>query len=234
MQQKRKFRSPFIKKTENGNTLTLSTPIPPESPLSKHFQFITELPLCKFIEVAVDENYAALIISGIPDIGVLHNAWYEIYQQYLDAMGDSNQLLVLKLYREITRLTVQQEQIQSCIEVLSKFKSVDKLKKFEDHLNSMLNCRFQFKEKRADDLLRAGRIARQLSFKIDIKQKQLDNILASAPKDGVKISREYFQSVLITLSDYSKYPVMDSITTYEFCERVKRFTAFVQAQKQKK
>lgn len=230
MQQKKTFQSRFTRKTESGNNLTHSKPIPAAIPSSKCFRSITELPLSKFIEVAVDENYAALIVSGMPDIGVLQDAWYEIYQQYLDAMGDSEQLMILKLYREITRLVIEQDQIQMLIDFLSIYN----YKAYNDRLNALLQTKFQFKEKKKDDLQRAARIARQMTLKLDIKQSQLVRIQEKMPKEGVKISREYFQSILITLSDFSKYPIHDNISTYEFCERVKRFTSFVQAQKQKK
>jgi hypothetical protein len=230
MQQKNTSRSPSIKKTENGSNSTPSKPTDSVIPSFKYFQSITELPLSKFIEVAVDDNYAALVISGNPDMDVLKDAWYEIYQEFLDSMGDANQLLILKLYKEITRLAIQQEQIQMLIDFLSVYK----YKKYEDQLNKILLTKFQFKDKRKDDLERSVRIARQMSIQIDIKQMQLNNIRDKAPKDGQKISRGYFQSILITLSDFAKYPVLESITTFEFCERVKRLTAFAQAQKQKK
>lgn len=227
MQKKTTSQSPSTKKTENGSNSTLSKPTPKGSLSPKFFRTITELPLSKFIEVAVDDNIMALVISGIPTEDELRDAWYEIYQEYLDSMGDANQLLILKLYREITRLTLQQEQIHMLIEFLSTYK----YKKFEDTLNALLSSRFQFKEKRKDDLERAGRIGRQMSIKVDIKQMQLDNLREKMPKEGEKITRAYFQSVLITLSDFSKYPIHDSITTFEFCERLRRFGEFVKKQK---
>jgi hypothetical protein len=229
MQKHTTFRSQSTRNKENGGSQKHSQPTQTDTTSPKWYQSITELPLSKFIEVAVDGNYAALIKSGFPSESQLHEAWFGIYQEYIDAMGDNNQAMIMRLYSEITQLSITLAQVQSLIDILSVYK----YKKFEAQLNKLLASNFAFDKTRAQDLQKCDRLAKGIGLKVTIKTAQLESITKKNEVGDTKVSREYFQSVLITLSDFSKYDINDSITTFQFCERVRRFGTYLQSKKNK-
>jgi hypothetical protein len=186
--------------------------------------------LNKYIECAVDGNLAALIISGYPSQEQLENAWLEIAEQYAEFMGDAERKMYIKLYKELVFLNIEYQQILSLIEVLA----IVVYKPFEQKLNELLFTNFSFTANREKELDTCFRLSKSTLLKIDMKKAQLDGLKEKGENKSKGPTREYFQSILITLSDHSKYPVLDSITTFEFCERVKRFTQFVEKQKAEK
>jgi hypothetical protein len=186
--------------------------------------------LNKYIECAVDGNLAALIISGYPSQEQLENAWFEIAEQYAEFMGDAEHKMYIKLYKELVFLNIEYQQILSLIEVLA----IVIYKPFEQKLNELLFTNFSFTANREKELDTCFRLSKSTLLKIDMKKAQLDGLKEKGENKSKGPTREYFQSILITLSDHSKYPVLDSITTFEFCERVKRLTQFVEKQKAEK
>lgn len=230
MQWHRIYQLLFTKKPANGSTVMPSTLIEAVIPSNKWYRNITDLPLNKYIECAVDGNLAALIISGYPSQEQLESAWLEIAEQYADMMGDAEHKLYIKLYKELIILNIEYQQILSLIKVLT----LVKFELFEQKLNEILFTNFSFTTNREKELDTCFRLSKSTLLKIDMKKAQLDGLKDKGEKKGKGPTREYFQSILITLSDHSKYPVLDSITTFEFCERLKRFTQFVEKQKAEK
>jgi hypothetical protein len=224
------FQWLFTRKRASGSTATPSTPIETATQLSKWYLSITDLPLNKYIECVVDGNISALIISGYPTQEQLEAAWLEIAEQYADAMGDAEHRMYIKLYKELVYLNIEYRQILGLIEVLTMVV----YKPFEQKLNELLFTNFSFTTNREKELDTCFRLSKSTLFKIDMKKAQLDGLKEKGEDTDKTPTREYFQSVLITLSDYSKYPVQETITTYQFCERVKRFTQFVEKQKAEK
>jgi hypothetical protein len=230
MQWQKIFRWLFTRKQANGSTATPSTPIEIATQLSKWYLSITDLPLDKYIECVVDGNLSALVISGYPTQEELEAAWLEIAEQYADAMGDAEHRMYIKLYKELVYLNIEYKQILSLIEVLT----IVVYKPFEQKLNELLFTNFSFTANREKELDTCFRLSKSTLLKIDMKKAHLDGLKEKGEDTDKTPTREYFQSILITLSDYSKYPVQETITTYQFCERVKRFTQFVEKQKAEK
>lgn len=228
MPKKTRYRLPFTKKQENGNTATPSAPAQQDIPSNKWYQSITELPLNKFIECTVDGNLSALVISGFPLKDQLLLAWAEINEQYGDAMGDNDHRLYNKLFKDIAIHSMDFRQIHALIEILRNHR----YKPFEARLNSLLYTNFLFANNRQKELDTCERLSKSISVKIDMKSAQLEALKAKQVK-GSKPTREYFFTWLITLSDHAHYPVPDTITVFEFCARIKRLNQFVDQQKQK-
>jgi hypothetical protein len=220
----------FTRMRANGSTATPSTPTETAIPSSKWYRNIADLPLIKYIECVVDGNLAALIISGYPSQEQLESAWVEIAEQYADIMGDAEHKMYIKLYKELVILNIEYQQILSLIEVLTMVQ----YKPFEQKLNELLFTNFSFTNNREKELDTCFRLSKSTLLKIDMKKAHLDALKEKGENSDKTPTREYFQSILITLSDHSKYPVLDTITTFEFCERVKRFTQFVEKQKAEK
>lgn len=201
----------------------------PGTQSAKWYQSITELPLCKFIECAVDGNLAALITAGLPTQEQLLLAWAEINDQYADAMGDNDHKLLNKLFKDITILSIDYGQIQALIEALRNHR----YKPFEERLNTLLYTNFKFADNRQKELDTCHRLSKSILVKIDLKTAQQEALKAKQTS-GNKPTREYFFSWLINLSDHAHYPVPDTITVFEFCERIKRFNKFIELQNKKK
>jgi len=228
MQQKKKYRLPFTKSRANGNSATHSSPTPKDTQSHKWYQSIVDLPLNRFIDCACNNNLSALIISGFPDPEQLTIAWAEINEQYSEAMGDSTHKLYVTLFKEVTALTIDLRQIAALIELLYQVK----YKPFEDRLNSLLFTNFRFEDNRTKELETCTRLSKSIAVKIDLKTARLV-AMQSGNVDKKKPTPEYFYSVLITLSDHAQYQITDSVTVFEYCERVKRLGQYVDKQKQK-
>lgn len=227
MRKKRKYPWQFIRKPANGNTAMRSMLSQQGSPSARWYRSISELPLNKFIECLVDGNLSSLIIWGFPAAEDLENAWIDLREQYSDTMGDAEHKLAITLFKEITILSIELQQIKSLIEILSFVR----YKPLEDQLNQLVFTNFSFTDHREKELQTCLRLSKSLLIKLEMKTNQYHALKEKNIGPVGKPTREYFQSLLITLSDYSRYLVPDTITTFDFCERIKRLTDFIQKQK---
>lgn len=220
-------RWPFTKKQGNTSSAMPSSPTSKDIPSCRWSQGIATLYLDKFIDVAVDGNYSALIIAGYPAQLELELAWANIQQEYAHAIGDHEHKLYVSLYNDITLIQIKLHEVRELVKVLAKFY----YKPLADKLNNLLLTAFKFDPDKPEEYLKLlqGCLNRAKGWQIDLELKQIhfDAIQEKNKQSGTKSTREYFQSVLITISDHAKYPVIAaSITVYEFCERVKRFNKY--------
>lgn len=219
---------PFTKTAKSSNTSMPLKPMPTDTdqPSGKWYQHITELPLNKYIDCVVDDNVYALVISGQPSDFDLSLTWVQIQQEYSDITGDNEHRMYVLLYRDIKALEMTLKLIHYLVEQMKKVYHEE----FARRLNALLKTSFEFDyrqpEKYFNELTRC--ITRSKGIKIDLSLKmvQFEAIQNKNKEKGSKPTREYFQSILITLSDHAKYPVQDSITVYEFSERLRRFTKY--------
>lgn len=195
---------------------------------AKWYQHITELPLTRFIDCTVDDNLYALVISGSPSLEQLRQAWAQINLEHADVMGDHEHMLYVSLFRDIKILETTLAQIHWLVGQLREVYYVE----FANRLNKLLLTHFKFDPadpKKYFDLL-TGCINRSKAFKIDLDLKLIQfEVLQKSRKEqgeGKKPSREYYQALLITISDHAKYQVPDTITVFEFCDRIRRFNEY--------
>jgi hypothetical protein len=171
----------------------------------------------------VDDNLYALVICGKPEDDELLAAWLQIQGEYADAIGDSEHRMYVSLFKEITILGTNLQLIEYAVEILEKLYS----KEFADRLNKLLNTSFQFDP--ADPVKYKATLknclmrSRSIKINLDLKRIQMEAIQEKMKEPGKKPSREYFQSILITLSNHVKYQLQDNITVYEYCNRLQRF-----------
>jgi hypothetical protein len=196
-------------------------------PSAKWYQHITELPLSRFIDCTVDDNLYALVISGHPSQEQLQLTWAEMQQEYADVMGDNEHKMYVILYRDIKVLEITLQLIHWLVAQMKEVYYAE----FANRLNRLLNTTFKFDhtqpEKYFNELNRC--INRSKAYKIDLDLKlQQFEAFKKNKETGSKPTREYYQSILITLSDHAKYPVQDNITVYEFSERIRRFSKYCQ------
>ena len=234
MQLRITSRWPFIKKENLISTAKPPQPLPTITPSGKWYQNITELPLSRFIDVTVDGNVYALVISGKPTLNDLETTWENISTQYSDAMGDSEHQLYLSLYKEIHILTATYKSIFDIVEILRGFPHEG----LKTELNSLVGTSFKFDyadpEKYHNELDRCLKRSKGLKIQLDLKLKSFEAISAKFKDNAGKPTREYFYSVLITLEDYSKVRLDENITVFQFCERVKRLNKHIKSMEKKK
>jgi len=195
---------------------------------AKWYQHITELPLTRFIDCTVDDNLYALVISGNPSLEHLRQAWAQINQEYADVMGDHEHMIYVSLFRDIKVLETTLAQIHWLVGQLREVYYDE----FAKRLNKLLLTNFKFDhtqpKKYFEELTRC--INRSKSYKIDLDLKLAQfEVMQKSKKDqgeGKKPSREYYQAILITISDHAKYMVPDTITVFEFCDRIRRFNEY--------
>jgi hypothetical protein len=196
------------------------------TPSAKWYRHITELPLNRFIDCLVDDNIYALVITGNPDQVELKAAWLDIQSEYADAIGNSEYRLFVNLMKEVIVLGTTLDQINVLVSLLEEYYHIE----IHQRLNKLLNATIALDPTDPDKYKAGlkGAIMRSKSIKIklDLKNIQLKDIQAKMEEPGKKPEREYFHSVLITLSDHAKYQIADNITVYEYCDRVKRFVKY--------
>lgn len=232
MPKKTKKAWQYFRKTVNSNSLMPSLQQPTESQSPRLYHSINQLPLSKFIECDVDKNLSALIISGFPSQVELQIAWAEIQGEYADAMGDHEHSLYIRLQRDITFLEITIQQIEILVECLHQIYYEPFLVK----LNGLLFTSFKLDPSNPEEYhkILKGCLNRSKGVKLDLDLKRIEFEAIQEKNKNNKTSREYYQSILITISDYAQYQVHDNITVYEFCERVKRYNHYCKEQEKKK
>lgn len=193
------------------------------TPSAKWYQHITEMPLSRFIDVVVDDNYAALIITGYPPITELMQAWGVIQCEYADTIEQQEHKMYVRLFKEVSILSLNLQTINCLVEMLEQIY----VPEFMVALNKLLNTSFTLDP--ADPVKYQGTLkncrmrSKAIKINIDLKNIQLQAMQNKVDEPGAKVTREYFQSILITLSNHVKYPVQESITVFEYCDRLKRY-----------
>lgn len=189
---------------------------------AKYYKSIVELPLSRFIDVMVDDNLYALVITGKPTDEELSAAWEHIRIEYADAIKDYEYRMLCSLEREVTDIDITHNKILIAIATLEKYYCIQ----FATALNKLLRTSFKFDTRFPDeydnDLKRAHNRSKGIFLSLQLKQSALEAMRNKHVGKDKKPSREYYLGILITLSDYATYPIHDNITVFEFCDRIRR------------
>ena len=210
---------------------------------STYYQYITDLPLRRFIDVQVDNNLHALTITGNPTQEQLQEAWYKIQLQYSDAIGDNELKVYWKLvadvqlcYQNISFVNKTAPMLLDLLESLyddnggldeSDYSSImEYIALAGAELNAITSSTFPFNPQHYDqfqaDIKRAISKAKALTIQYQLLKSQLEAMKAKS-ENGEKPTREYYIGLVMTLSDAAGYKLtIDSETVYEFCERIRR------------
>ena len=139
----------------------------------------------------------------------------------------------MELFKEISILKITIDQVNIAVGILEV--TYDEF--FAGEVNKLLrtDCKFNWKDQNSYQAECKKCLNRAKAFKIsyDLKCLKFDAI-QKKQKPGAKIDRQYFVSILITLSDYAKYRVEDTIKMSEYCERIKRFNEYCDGLKNEK
>lgn len=186
-----------------------------------------KLPLARFIDVAVDEQFEALIISGNPSQLQLMEAWETIIDAYNNelSIGSMDAAHTISLYRSALIEETRMKALEGLLNILRRYY----VKKFAEEVTGALQFNAKFDVTKPDEYdrdidrgfkrlsgfrLRAEIAAGKLKIKL-----QKDN---EAPVE--KPTREWFSRILINLSDSAGFDLNEeTMSVYKFCERIRRY-----------
>lgn len=186
-----------------------------------------DLPLNKFIDCIVDGNLSALTISGFPTPEELLKSWNNIISEYSDAIGTNEYRLYVQLYKDISITKITLEQLTIALNILQV--TYDEF--FAVEVNKILrtSCRFNWADQASyqAEVKKCFNRSKSLKIALDLKLMKFEAIEAKNKNTKEqKIDRQYFVAILVTLSDYAKYRIEETIKMSEYCERVKIFTEY--------
>lgn len=210
----------------------------------KYYHSIYDLPLNKFIDCMIDGNLSALIVTGFPNPEILKQAWDNILAEYSDVIGSQEHRMIFQLWKEVAIMKVSVDMIRIMAargNDINEDKGILRIvyiKAMADELNTILgtSCKFNWADQKTynDELDKCVNRGKALLIQYDMKCLQFAALQKQAEgKTDVKIDRQYFTSILITLSDHAKYRIEESIKMSEYCERVKRFSDYCEQIKNK-
>lgn len=233
---------------QQATVLSTQPMLSQDKPLLNLFQNINELPLNKFIDCLVDGNLYSLVKTGeVINYEKLVVTWNVILKEYTDAIGSSEFKLFLSLYKDITLLEFK---YNSIINLINSIRLIHDLKnlfeknitneviQIHDQLASELNyllntkCKFNFLDSVSclDEVDKCERRSKSIKIRLDLKLISYKAIQSKNNND-IKLDRNYFDSLLITISDHAKYEITENITVSKFCERIKRYNQYCESLK---
>jgi hypothetical protein len=169
----------------------------------------------------VDNDLQALVISGIPAQEELEKAWGDIRLEAADKGGDLEYKVYLNLFKEVNTLKGDIDRIRELIALLKE----TYVPQFAKKLNALLVTNFVFDVNRPDDydklLERCYNMTGGLQLRLTLQSKNFE-ALQKKNEGGAPPSRDYYLSLLITLSDNAGYNLGEEVTVFEFYERMRR------------
>jgi hypothetical protein len=189
--------------------------------LSMLYRTLAECPLHAFVDASCGGDLHCLVKPShkqpVPE-SLLTDTWEELTNLYCEQMGDDENRLAINIFKEITKLDISIKQVHFLVDTLRKFHTDE----FAKELNKILVTRFKFDTRFPEDydrdLGRAIKRTKEFEIKMEAKTDHFEVIMENLnkKKKGEKVSLEYYQNILISLSDYSGYPVTDRMSVYEF------------------
>lgn len=188
-----------------------------------------DLPIVRFIRCLCEGDYSALVIEGEADPGTLVEAWQNIHQEYITLMGNSQDNYLFTLMLEVNRLYFRHLSITEAVKLLGAHR-------FDELVMMLKKEGFNYPFNPNDtegyrkDLNKVVNRAKSLLVELEQKKKQLE-LLQQSQSTG-KLDREYFDKILITLSQHMGFKLeKDKTTVTEYiytlkdyishCERLK-------------
>ena len=197
------------------------------------YEKIYDLPLNKFIDCIVDGNLASLTISGYPTQEHLTTAWSNILAEYSELIGTDEYRMYVQLYKEVNIIKITLNQITIAISILRLVRDDYFVKELNELLGT--DCKFNWNDPASyqAECNKCMNRSASLKIKLDLKTMQFEAIEKKNAGTGEKLERQYFTSILITLSDHVKYRIEDTIKMSEYCDRLKRFSDYCEQIKKK-
>lgn len=199
-----------------------------DTSVSRWCQSIYDINVYRFEECLLKNNLSALIISGFPKPEELDKAWKNILSEYTEMIGTAEYKLFLSVYKEYEMVKGDYESIMFLVKALRMCYS----KYLADELNGILRitCRFNYKDQKSyqAEVDKCERRAAGVKLRVDLKKIEYESLSSKINKEtGEKqIDKNYFTSILITLSRHNQYRITKDIFVNEYCEYLKQLVAY--------
>lgn len=195
----------------------------------KLYTSIVDLPLYLFMDAICDEKLHSIVISGYPTPDELERAWEELLHQHNEKMGDAESRLMFSLFKQILQRDCELKMIDIALAIL-----VDSyVPRLVEELNGIFHVSFSLDFSNRQDYDQKLQVFRNLKGSVkmtrDLKQLQYDSIKKKKESSNKKPDREYFQTMLLNISDFAKYEVNDHVSVFTYCERINRLTKFLES-----
>lgn len=209
-----------------------------DTPSSRYYRSIKDLPLYRYVDCKVNGNRSALIIAGEPSKQQLAEAWYDIEYEYADAQKNAEYINYLNLQKETTLLEGDYHKIQMCAQMLEAVYGIyfnrshpnyeDAKKSFDffsKEISVLTDSNYDFNDQSNyhKNIKRCINRSKGTKIQWDIKLQQLAIVQRKFAEDK-PVDEEYYASLLISISDHCGYQLTDRITVLEFCNRLKRLS----------
>lgn len=227
MLKRKKKQLPSTEKGSNSDTASTIKQSPTECSSLKLFRSIDDLPLSRFIDLVVDDNLFALVISGTPTERDLLTAFDQVQREYAEVMKDGEFDLLNKTMREINRLNLLYEQILELVGVLRRYYNEKLARLLTKYLGYNLNLNPKLTEDYDKALDRAINRSKSILIDIKLKSSQLEAMQEKQQTETTKPTRRHFQGVLIALSNHVGFSITDNITVFEYCNRVHQLNKYL-------
>ena len=142
--------------------------------------------------------------------------------KYADAMGDAEYRDYCNTIREITRLEIELKQIHTIVGVLRDAYVPGLVTDLSRLMAQPINLRpgdTDRYDETLDKVLRRAKAKKMLKDLAEIKLHKLETKYQG--KTG-QVTDEYFDGLLISLSDSVGFRLDDSMSVWEFCDRIRR------------
>lgn len=183
------------------------------------YRTIDQLPLDRFISCICDSDLSHLIISGTATQDELEHTWGRIYEQYIDAIQDKEQMYILKVSGQINAMELDLKIIQLCVRRLEQQYSEEIVKELRKVLPTVGSFNQDDIEQYRKSLSLAITRSKALILQIETKKGELAKLMPKHPGD--RVDRKYFDTVLVKLSKHMQFRVDRSkISVSEFTQMI--------------
>jgi hypothetical protein len=190
----------------------------PPSPAAQWYRGTSELPLSKFIKVAVSSDLKYLIVSGQPSSDDLLNTWNIIYQEFVDGMQDKKAFARVRLMNEVDKLQYDYRVIQLAAQRLSFGPSDWALEQLRRRVRVTGNFNPEDQAQYYKDLLVVMNQAQSLKHRLAEKQAEIKIVYQKGDQPG-RPTAQQFDHLIAQVSLFSKFHINRRQTmTSEFIE----------------
>lgn len=200
------------------------------SPSYAIYQRLTDISLERWMRLIVDGDIRAIIRDGEPPEHELRIVEGNLRIAYADAMGDNEYKFYCASIKEVTRLEITLAQIEQLITVLREAY----VRAFADKLNQLVGSSFVFDVTRPEEydktLDRCFRRSRGIKISLDLERAKLLKYEEKHSGSTVTPKREYYYSVLLTISQTQGFRISSEISVWEFCELLRRHNKLIESQ----
>lgn len=195
--------------------------MPPASPSWTIYHRTSDLPLNKFIPCICEGDLSFLIIEGHPPAQALIEAWETILADWEEKMQDDTYSEIADLMKDINLLETRFNVIQTIVRLLDFMPVPFVIEEMAPELRKWLGFPVYLDLNDMTSYYQALEGALGHGKRYWTEAQDMRTQLPPEETNKVKITRVYFDEVIVSLSRYNKYKISKADTT------VGEFTAMV-------